>query len=556
MPWIKAAPTLPQEATGAAQALTGSLSTLHAALSVAKVQLRVSIAQARDGATGALDSAASLLGALTGAVEDGLRSLLDDGGGYLLIVPTPKRGLTGLVQGLVDPPSVLPAGALRNKVPAEVRMTEVWRQAFSPESLFTGGNAHYLQTVAASIYDPGDDSRPRFTDDTRWGYAALLAGASDLAATLTAATYFDRFFGASQGTEALGAARGDGELVGQGLRASASGRGGSVVLTWSPTDPVPLEDGVRLVATHYAVIRSERPQAMSARQALDLFGDRALAEGLEGRFGSKVLKVSTNDGFLHRYVDATELTPNQTYYYHLAVRTRMESKGVSIDRGYGALSSAARYRPEPQRAGGRHGAFPDWYRTPSLARLVPGLSRLLDRIQEAVRSAASVGERGVSLAEGAMAQIDRYLGKLDETVTEMDLLLSQINSVFETPDVGVYLTLRQGQGNAASFLSDLGRALSDPGDANRPPFDTGDEYTTGAIVLVAAPSEAAFLRAWTMLELLFGPATEDDPVVAGVRAIQAGIEATLPTETPAVPSNTFNADMTPRAPGRGDASCD
>ena len=32
-----------------------------------------------------------------------------------------------------------------------------------------------------------------------------------------------------------------------------------------------------------------------------------------------------------------------------------------------------------------------------------------------------MGERGVSLAEGAMAQIDRYLGKLDETVTDADL---------------------------------------------------------------------------------------------------------------------------------------
>lgn len=556
MPWIKAAPTLPTEVTGAAEALTGSLTALHTALSVVQVQIRTSIALARGGAVGALDSAGSLLGVLTGAVKDGLNALLDDGGGYLLIVPTPKKGLTGLVQGFIDPPSILPNAVLRGGVPADVRATDVWRQAFAPEALFTGGNAHYLQTVASSLFDAGDDSRPRFSNDTYWGYVAFLAGATDIAAAMVVATYFDRLFGSKQGTEALGAARGNGELVAQGLRASPSGRGEVVVLTWNPMDPVVLEDGARLVATHYAVIRSERPQAMTARQVLDLFGDQELTEGLTGRFGARVMKVTANDGFLHRYVDSSPLTVNQTYYYHLAVRTRLERAGTSVNRGYGLLSSAARYRREPQRAGGRHGKFPDWYRTPSLARLIPSLSRLLDRIMEAINSATSVGERGLSLAESSMAQLDRYLAKLDQTVTEIDLILSQINRVFQTPDVGVYLTLRQGQGNAASFLADLGKALSDPADVNRPPFETGDEYTTGVIVLVAAPSEAAFLRAWAMLELLFGPATEDDPVVAGVRAIQAGVEATIPSETPAVPSNTFNPDMTPRPAGTGDSTCD
>lgn len=556
MPWIKAAPTLPPEVTGAAQTLTGSLSALRTAVTLVQTQVRAAIALARTDAVGALDSAQGVVNALTGAVRDGVNALLDDGGGYLLIVPTPKKGLTGFVQGFVDPPSVLPAGALRAGVPASVRATDVWRRAFAPEGLFTGGNAHYLQTVAASLFDAGDDSRPRFTNDTYWGYCAFVAGATDIAAAISVATYFDRLFGAKMGTESLAAARSGGELVAQGLRAQASGRGEVVVLTWSPIDPLALEDDTRMVATHYAIIRSERPQAMTARQVSDLFSDADLREGATGRFGAKVLKVTTNDGFVHRYVDSERLTPNQTYYYHIAVRTRVERQGVREDRGYGLLSSAARYRPEPQRTTGRHGKFPDWYRTPSLARLIPGLSRLIDRIQEAVNTAVSVGTRGATLAESSAALLDRYVSKIDETVTELNLILSQIEGVFETPDVGVYLTMRRGKGNVGSFLSDLGIAFSDPSDVNRPPFETGDEYTCGSIILVAAPSEDAFLRAWAMLELLFGEASEDDPVLAGINSIQAAVAATIPPEVEAEPSVTFNPDMTPRAPGTGDASCD
>ena len=106
------------------------------------------------------------------------------------------------------------------------------------------------------------------------------------------------------------------------------------------------------------------------------------------------------------------------------------------------------------------------------------------------------------------------------------------------------------------MIGDLAKALDDTSDAERPSFDTGDEYVCGAMVVVAAPSEDAFLRAWALVELLFGPADAEDPVVAGVRSVEAEIARAAVVLTNPEPSRTFNEDMSPRPAGQGDASCE
>jgi hypothetical protein len=188
--------------------------------------------------------------------------------------------------------------------------------------------------------------------------------------------------------------------------------------------------------------------------------------------------------------------------------------------------------------------------------MVPAVDRLLDRVTEAAKSVASGAAQTVSLSNAAVTALDQEINRLGAVVDEVTLTLRQLESVFSVPSAGVHVTLRTGQGNTASFLADLAQALTDSNDADRPPFDVGDEYVTGAVLLLTGPSPDAFARAWALLSSLLGGPEEEDPVVAGINSIRAGVEAAAATLTDAPPSVTFNEDMTPRAPGQGDASCE
>lgn len=557
MSWKSLAPALPDAVTGAAEGLTTGLAAARTALEAARAEIRVATALATEETQGVLATAESALSAAVAAVGESVDALLDDGGAYLLLVPLPKKGLAALLDGVEDLGTSAPTGALEGSVPPAVRGLPLWRRAFREEALFLGGNAHYLKTVAEALYDAGDDSRPRFGADSYWAYAAIVAGATDVAAGVTLAAYFDRLFGTRHGSDSLAAARGHGDVVVTGLRAGPSQRGGLAVVEWDAPAPRPVDDGEwRVTPVEYAVIRSERPQAATARRVLDLFPSRELTEGATGLHGARVLKVGRCDGITRRYTDPGPLTTNQTYYYHVALKTRLDGPDRHDAVGYELLSSAARYRPEPRRFAARRGAPPDWSRTPSIARLVPAVDRLLDRVTEAARTFGGDAARVTSLSQSSLDALTREINALGAIVDDVDMTLRQLESVFALPSAGVHVTLRTGQGNPASLLADLTRALSDSTDPDRPTFDVGDEYVTGAIVVLTGPSPAAFERAWALLAALFGGPGDEDPVLAGINSIRAGVEEAAAALTPSAPSLTFNEDMTPRAPGEGDASCE
>lgn len=557
MSWTSLTPALPGTVTEAAGGLTAGLEATRAALEAARAELRIATALANEETVGALATAQAALGAAVSAVEGAVMNLLDDGGGYLLLVPLPKKGLAALLDGALDLGTSAPTGALDARVPPSVRSLPVWRRAFREEALFLGGNAHFLKTVGEALYDPGDDSRPRFGADTYWAYAVLVGGASDVAAGVTLASYFDRLFGARHGSDSLAASRGHGDVVARGVRAGPSTRANYAVIEWEPPEPQAVDDGEwRAVPTEYAVIRSDRTQAMTARRVLDLFPTTNLREGLTGLHGARVLKVGRCDGITRRYVDLGPLQPNQTYYYHVALKARFDGPERRDALPYVLLSSVARYRPDVRRTATRRGTPPDWSRTPSIARAVPALDRLLDRVSEVAKSVTSGASQVTSLSSAASAALDREIAALGTIVDEVALTLRQLEAIFTVPSAGVHVTLRTGQGNTAAFLADLAQALSDPSDVERPAFDVGDEYVTGAVLLLTGPNPDAFARAWALLGSLLGGPEEEDPIVAGINSIRAGVEAAAPLLTDTPPSVTFNEDMTPRAPGEGDASCE
>lgn len=560
--WVALTPSLPPGLTEAAQGLRTGFQAFEAQLAVLKVQRQVALALARTEATGAIDAVRSGLSAVTGAVRSGLNALLDDAGAYVLLVPLPKKGLGYLLAGSDAAPST-PTGALSTEVPQAVRELPAWREAFSPARLFVGGNAHFLKTLGEALFDAKDPNRPKLQSATYWGYAAVVAGSTDLGAAMALATYFAQFADKKQqGSGGLSPTRGAGDILASGVRASPSGRARLCVLDWSPIRSRPIDStGWTAVPVEYAIIRSTGLEAATARAVLDLLPSALPTEGMTGRYGSKVLRVVLSDGIIRRYVDEETLDPATTYYYHVAVRSKLVPPGDSSDeevvQPYTLLSSPARYRPQADRNGdARGGNPPDWYRTPSVARLLPPFDKLIDRALEALASAEAVTADGLDFGDTVISAIDSQIARLQRIEEEIQTLVGQLVNLYAVPNAGVHLCLRTGQGNASTILADLATAMSNRDDPDRPPFDAGSEYVVGIVALVAAPSEAEFLKAWALLKLLFGGSSDVDPQLAGVQSVPESTPEPAPPPDDPAPGVTFNEDMTPRPPGSGDASCD
>ena len=560
--WVQLTPSLPPAVTTAAQGLKTGFSTFETTLQALKVQRQIALALARTEATSAIDAVRSIINATTGAIKGALNALLDDVGAYVLLVPLPKKGLGYLLAG-TDAPPATPTGALSTEVPQAVRDLPAWRQAFSPTRLFVGGNAHFLRTVSDAVFDGKDPNRPRFQTSSYWGYVAAVAGSTDLGAALALASYFAQFTDRkAQGSSGLSPTRGAGDIIVSGLRASPSSRATLCVLEWSPIRSRPIDNtGWTAVPIEYAIIRSTGVEAATARTVLDLLPSTSPTEGMTGRYGAKVLKVVPSDGIVRRYVDEETLVSATTYYYHIAVRSKLvpppDAGLQTVTQPYTLLSSAVRFRPEPSRVGdARGGNPPDWYRTPSVARMIPPFNKLIDEVLEGVNSFDAVAQDGLNFGDTVISAIDAQITRLQRIEDDVNTLVTQLVNLYAVPEAGVHLCMREGQGNASSMISDLASTLSDTSDPKRPPFDSGSEYVVGVMVVVAAPSEADFLKAWNLLKLLFGGSGAGSPVLTGVNSVPASTPAPDAPLTPAPPGVTFNDDMTPRPAGTGDASCD
>lgn len=561
MSWQRLNPEIPQEVTDAGQALTSGLETIRTSLQAARALL-----QARtlltSPLTGELDAINAALNTLAGAITSALTTLLDDGGAYLLPIPLPKKGIARLVtdddQPAEDVPETqVPSGALAAEVPPAVTQDPLWVEAFAAEDLFLGGNAYVLRTVTESLFDVGDTNRPTFGASAAWAYSVMLAGSSDLGAVLSVGSYLHRLFGnRRQGANGVAVTRGYTEITGTSLRATVSGRENFVVLSWDRLVRRTLDAGWVLRPTAYAIIRSTGVEAMTAHSVLDLFPTREITEGMTGLYGARVLKVAPYDGLVCRYVDRTPLDPGVPAYYHLAVRGTLQGTYMEADIGYDMLSACCRFKREPHRTNTQLSVAPDWIRTPSIARAFPALNRLVDSLSEAVRDIASSAATGQTIARASLASLDAEIQKFERIIQNLETLLGQLEAVFATPNAGVYFTVRSGEGDLGSFVTDLARALSDRSDANYPPFETGDEYILGYIILLVGPTPTAIAAALEMLRLLFGT-TDPSPILAGIRDITASVEQTLPApRSPDPAPQTFNEDLSPRPVGQGDSTCD
>lgn len=601
--WLEIAPQVPSEITAVSSAVNAGISTLRLALEGLRTALQLTASDAAAFETGLAGRVDSAINGVIDAVNAAITNLLDSAGVYFLLVPIPKKGLARLVSDAVDSTwgeraydssssgsnlVDFPARSVLDQADAATRealqRSRTFEQIFSPGDLFGGGNTHFVRTVAEALFDGKDVNRPRFEAGSVWTYGMFIAGASDAASILQSASFFERLFNSRPNANDIGASRGLTSLVPRNVEVSPGLRGAPVV-TW---DLVPADrllssfDNSRVVATEYAVIRSTSPRARAATKVLDLFSTRRLTSGMKGAHGAEVLTIRPYDGVITRFVDDSPLQDGVTYYYHVAFATKVrpslpdtpgDPTTSNVTRvptqevyniGFELLSGGREYR-KPSRpsdyGGAALGTAPDWRRTTSAATLIPGVDRYLGLVQEYLRSLRSASNNITSQNQSVVDALTRQIDRYASFSAEFERRLQSLNSVFETPVAGSYATFRSGTGPVSSFLVDMVNAFEDQSDENRPPFDNGDEFTTGAIVLAVGPDPAPIEAAFALLKAIFTSQNSGDPALAGIESINGeldAIEAALVAElsSATIPSVTFNADMSPREPGTGDASCD
>ncbi len=554
------------------------LGAVRDALTAARAQVAVTQALARQTDTTTVQLASTAAQAVVTALTSAISTLLDDGGIYVLAIPVPKKGVAALVanalQGNNESATITRAptnSLLRMLAPTlanQLRSNPLFANVMDPDTTLNGGNAYFLKTLLESVYDAGDANRPRFPANGAYAYALLLAGASDLTSLASALPYFDRMFGL-QGPTTTG--QGIADAIPTNVRAELQPRGTSVSLAWEPAPVTRLlsvfDGGVR-TATHFAVIRSTDFRAKTARQVSDLFSG-PLTEGATGNYGATVVAIRPYDGVLSRWVDSGPLEPGTRYFYHLAYRTRLDrnplrptTEGATVaraDAGYHQLSACAEVEvPLPNsRANnpGTRGTPPDWRRTPSLVRIFPPANASVDLALGYLSRMVSGVTTVAAYDQQILDFLDREIARMGREVDSFNRFASSLTSAFTTPDVGVYTTVGSGTGNVGTFIADISNKLADTSDDNRPPFDTGDEFVTGIVLLAVGATTAEIAVAAAAFQALFAPTPTRSGEGAGVSSVLtelAVVEAELIAqigETAPTPTDAFGTDMAPSSPG-------
>lgn len=513
------------------------------------------------GLTIETDPTKAVLDAAIKAIEEGLSTLLNDSGVYVLFVPVRRKIIVSpLIQealSLVGDPvlqSDLDPAALVVQARLAANNAEVGAFFRSPSD---GGNAGFFRTVFESILDPGDPNRPLFEQSAYVAGIHVVAGAPDYVNLLSFITALDSLMlppGPANNTLST-----PGLPVPQNLRATGvrllDGNLGAR-LSWDPQVPVvtvpPL--GVGCLITNIAIIRSTNPKVMLASTPESLFGTKNLTKGMTAPGDPDTTVVDILDYGVpfppSTYDDNTGLEDAKAYYYFACYRFRMGSidditRAASYpDQQYYHLSNVAVATATTRTPRSGKGVPPDWVRTPSVIDLLPIAGELLDLLLATLKQFQS----GVSGRADALKKYIEYLKgeikRLQDLIAAMTGVVQRLTSLAtQTPTVGAYGRVFFGKGGTDFMLADLAASLSPTnGDGGRPPFDRGDEFVTGVVVMVGAPSEDGVVAVKTLLETLFGIGGGGS--VSPLQQAIAAIDAQLTTQEAASFGDDFTAGGT------------
>lgn len=457
-----------------------------------------------------LDPIATAIKAIIEAIKAAIESFLEDLGGYLLYVPIRKRFMTNFL-GLGDiTPDWLTDSGIMEESGATLPTTNPDMALFAANmNRYNGGNVGFFRTVMESVFDEGDTSRPQFTnsDDYVGGLVILMGTNFDPLGFLDDIWKLFGLFNLPDSTPKVPRPK---NLKGRAITRVAGGTF-SVLLNWDPVEVplVSLQDlgGTFYYPSRYAIIRVKNDtRALAASSVVDLMGKRTLSVGDKFNNGNATviaegkLNVS-NTSYIDKDVSASS---SDAFYYAVAWQLDAYNKDDSLadpatPLDYWYISNVVRVVPYPVLP---TATPPNWIRTPSIASIFPPFADLLRRFVMELENFADkilgITDLLLQYVDFLKKEIARYEALINYILDE----IAKLKFLFTMPTAGIYMRTFKGRGGNLFFLTDLATSLL-PSDPNAPPFNAGDEYVTGVVLMTGgyAPQVDAFVSA---LELFFG----------------------------------------------------
>lgn len=533
---------LAQEAENAIDAIISALEILRSALQALAALELIN-----------LSAFQAIIKAAIAAIEAIIQSFLEDTGVYMLFVPVRKQ--------VVVAPVVVEALAASNR--SVVSFVEgVSKYAYVGDALVplsmtadnpelrgflnsygssTGGNAGFFRTVAESLSDQGDLNRPQLDENAAVCGITVVGGAADYLSLLNLIMLFRALIGLPENNNVLAAP----EIpVPKNLRAKVAAHEKTsdiiIRLDWDTQVPtVSLTayknaDGGTMAATvtRTAILRSESPTLLGQHSPAAIFGTAELSVGMAVGAGYDKIEVIDIKDFApgvstYYWDDSGSLEKNKTYYYAASYEIRVSEsyadalllKGSSL--GYWGLSNVVRVTYTNKVNRSALSKPPDWIRTPRVIDVFPDFARIVDEI---VSFLESIGD----FTTGFLEVLKIYIKWLDEEIQRWERWLARILSVIKrliallamNVEAGVSWRAWSGIGGNRFFLADLAKSLSNKEDPYRPPYDRGDEFVMGLVLMAGAPTLNALQPVLKMLELFFGAAGTGEQAIV-TRAIDA-----------------------------------
>ncbi len=386
----------------------------------------------------------------------------------------------------------------------------------------SGGNYGFLTTVAASLADHDDPFKPTFGNDAHVAGVVVYFGAesflkvvalikrlitlfsggnpSGLSEAMQGATPFPQptnlvaAVAPSSSTSAM--------LVDLKNKYSDGTMHSpySVLLTWDIDNevhvlPWPNETATgneTLKITHVMIYRDKKPiPTVSSTRKLSAL---------------QIKKYEFNSWVSEFFDDGIELGKN----YHYAVGYEMveldeDGNESSVPDGQPFnIATTQISLPSEMNIFSRKGTPPDWSVLPSPLALIPSVTNMVRRIHavlDAIENA--LGDR--------FAKLKKYLKNLERYIeSQINWVQDIVNTVEDIIDAlnwtGIYagVTGFEGKGGNAFMMHELGQALSDPADPNRPPFDKGTEAVCGFIMYAGSTTAGGIEKFMRQLEFLWG----------------------------------------------------
>lgn len=464
--------------------------------------------------TGALDDPiVALIKSVIDAIEKNIESFLEDLGAYVLHVPISKRLATDFLGlGDITPSWASELGIFGSEASVVPYTDPEIKDFLVSANRYNGGVYAFFSTFVDSLYDDGDTNRPMFIEEDDWigGMTFITGVAFDPLGFLDDIWTTSRIFNGPDTTPKVPRP--------ENLRIrTMEGKGNyfTAMLTWDLPD-VPITTltdlgSVVLWPVEFAVIRAKNnPRVLGASNIVDLMGKRDISEG--DTFGLGNIEVIHQGQYnLGDTVYIDEKVPcskDDTFYYAVAwkLKARYPSGNEEpINMDYWQISNVVRTIPYATIPASTP---PDWYRTPAVADLIPGLAEFLRTMVNYLQSFSSRLVGGSTMLDNYVDFLEGEVAKYENMALEILESLQKIKSNIQMPKAGLWARTFMGKGGLDFLITDMAQSLT-PSYPNAPPFHRGDEYVTGAIILAGGRKEdvAALVAA---LEALFGGSAYDE----------------------------------------------